>query len=68
MHYKYATVWFVDVLVLTNLFIPDPSYPNGFRTIALGDNEKIEAVQQLLDEGYRWIRTDGELAVFELAY
>jgi hypothetical protein len=55
--YHYATVRADALFLLTKVPIPKDSY--------VSNDEETKAVRKLLAAGYRWIRTDGEWAVFE---
>lgn len=57
MKYHYATVKFSDLAPICKVPSPKDSY--------ISEDETVKAVSDLLKKGYRWIRTDGEYAVFE---
>lgn len=57
--YKYAAVKVADLLAIIEVPAPKGSY--------VSKSEETRAILNLTERGYRWIRTDGDYAVFELA-
>lgn len=57
--YHYATVRADAVAAMARVPAPEDSF--------LSLDAEVAAVRDLLAKGYRWIRTDGEWAVFERA-
>ncbi|GEM_PF-1758174 len=57
--YHYATVRADALVAMARVPAPEDSY--------LSLDGEVAAVRDLLAKGYRWIRTDGEWAVFERA-
>jgi hypothetical protein len=55
--YHYFTVPASDVIGCARLCVEPDSY--------ISDDPTSQALRELLRKGYRWIRTDGEYAVFE---
>ena len=55
--YHYATLPAQLVHEVTRVPIPDDAY--------LARDPETDALKELLDQGYRWIRTESELAIFE---
>lgn len=55
--YEYACVSVEAVRALT----AEPKYPDAYVS---GDADTV-VIRALLERGFRWIRTEGELAVFE---
>jgi len=40
---------------------PSPSQPDAY----LARDVSVEAIEALLEKGFRWVRSDGEWAIFE---
>jgi len=57
IRYHYATVKAETVFALAMVPRPKDSY--------ISKDSDSEALKELLAKGYRWVRTDGEIAVFE---
>ena len=55
--YEYACVSVEAVRALT----AEPKYPDAY----VSDDADASAVRELLERGFRWVRTEAELAVFE---
>jgi hypothetical protein len=55
--YEYACVSVEAVRALT----AEPKYPDAY----VSQDVDTAAIRALLERGFRWIRTEGELAVFE---
>ena len=55
--YEYACVSVEAVRALT----AEPKYPDAY----VRDDADASTVRELLERGFRWVRTEGELAVFE---
>lgn len=55
--YHYATMKLEHVLRMTCVPVPKDAY--------LSEDEQGKTLRDLLRKGYRWIRTEGEYAVFE---
>lgn len=55
--FDYATVNAEAVRAVTARPMPDAGY--------VSQDRDTEAVRDLLAKGYRWVRTEGELAIFE---
>jgi hypothetical protein len=55
--YHYATMRVADIVPLLQLPVPDDSYTS--------EDHTTSTLRNLLHQGYRWIRTDGDHAVFE---
>lgn len=55
--YEYACV---DVDAVRSLTM-EPKYADAY----VSEDSDTAAVRELLERGFRWIRTDGELAIFE---
>jgi len=55
--YEYVCVSVEAVRALT----AEPKYPDAY----VSDDADTATVRELLERGFRWVRTEGELAVFE---
>ncbi len=55
--YSYATMPLNAVIPLLCVPAPKESY--------ISDDRNSRALRELLFQGYRWIRTDGDICVFE---
>ncbi len=55
--YEYACVSVEAVRSLT----AERKYPDAY----VSDDADTAAVRELLERGFRWVRTEGELAIFE---
>jgi len=55
--YHYATMPFAAVREMLQVPVPEGAY--------LAEDAETKALRDLLRKGYRWIRTDGDHAVFE---
>ena len=55
--YHYATMRVCDIEPILHVPFPEDSY--------LSQDNSTKTLAELLAKGYRWIRTDGEIAVFE---
>jgi hypothetical protein len=55
--YEYACVLVEAVRALT----AEPKYPDAY----VREDADTVVIRSLLERGFRWIRTEGELAVFE---
>jgi hypothetical protein len=55
--YHYATMPFTTVAHMLQMPIPPDAY--------LSEDDNSKALRELLAKGYRWVRTDGDLCIFE---
>lgn len=55
--FSYATMPVTDVILLTQVPVPGDSYRS--------EDANSKTLAYLLNTGYRWVRTDGDTAVFE---
>lgn len=55
--YHYATMHASSLFDITHVPMPKDSF--------LTEDAEVKALRDLLMKGYRWIRTDGETAIFE---
>ena len=55
--YEYACVSIEAVRALS----AEPKYPDAY----VSEDADTVAVRELLERGFRWVRTEGELAIFE---
>jgi hypothetical protein len=55
--YEYATLNAANLAAILRVPTPPDSYSS--------EDETTKAYRDLVSQGFRWIRTDGELAVFE---
>ncbi len=55
--YHYATMPLGAVAEMGRVPAPEDGY--------LSEDENVRAIRDLLAKGYRWVRSDGEWAVFE---
>jgi hypothetical protein len=57
MTYEYKTLPLRIVLGITNAFAPSESF--------LSDDKEYRVYRQLINDGFRWVRTDMDVAIFE---
>lgn len=60
--YEYATMPFTEVVGLIRTF-DAATMPGAY----LSDDDSLRLFCGLLSGGFRWVRTDGDLAIFERA-
>jgi hypothetical protein len=60
MRYRYVTVRAVTLCELMQLVVDRDAF--------ISTNDESEKILRLFDQGYRWVRTDGDWAVLEKAF
>ena len=61
--YKYACMSAAEVVAIATAIAECEECPSGY----MADDMSLRVYKNLLSQGYRWVRTDGEVAVFEKA-